>query len=62
MYLYMKVTKDKYELPIAVADTPRELSKMVGIKAQSISRYICLGLEGYKKVYIGERDALDTDY
>lgn len=28
--LYMAVTADKYELPIAVADTAKELSQMIG--------------------------------
>lgn len=30
MTLYIKVTQDKFELPIAVADTARELADMVG--------------------------------
>ena len=29
MKLYMKVTKDKYELPLAVADTQEELDKKI---------------------------------
>lgn len=36
MTLYIKVTKDKYELPVAVADTVVELAKMVGTTEQSI--------------------------
>lgn len=36
MTLYMMVTKDELELPLAVADTVTELSKMVGIKENSI--------------------------
>lgn len=34
--LFMMVTSDKYELPLAVADSLAELAKMVGVKAQSI--------------------------
>lgn len=34
--LYMKVTKDEYELPVAVADSIIELSAMLDIKPQSI--------------------------
>lgn len=30
MKLYMYVTFDKYELPLAVADSPRELAEMTG--------------------------------
>ena len=37
----MAVTPDEYELPIAVADTPRELSRMTGIAAAHIRDMIC---------------------
>jgi hypothetical protein len=30
MTLYLKVTKDKYELPVAVADSKAELADMLG--------------------------------
>lgn len=36
MKLYLRVTKDKYELPIAVADSPRELAQMLGVTRASI--------------------------
>lgn len=36
MKLYLKVTKDKYELPVAVADSPRELAKMIGVSRDTI--------------------------
>ena len=36
MKLYLRVTKDKYELPVAVADSPRELAKMCGVSRASI--------------------------
>lgn len=29
--LYMEVTMDKYSIPLAVADTPRELAKLRGV-------------------------------
>ncbi len=32
MTLWMKVTRDKFELPLAVADTKEELAKMLGLK------------------------------
>ena len=38
--LYLAVTKDKYELPIAVAGTIRELAEMVGIKEGSLKTLI----------------------
>lgn len=31
MKYYMKVTNDKYELPIAVAESPGELAQMLGV-------------------------------
>ena len=37
MTLYLKVTRDKYELPVAVADTPSELAKMVGVDRSSVT-------------------------
>lgn len=32
----MKVTKDEYELPLAIADSIPELAEMLGVKTQSI--------------------------
>lgn len=34
--VYMAVSRDKYKLPIAIADTCGELSKMVGVKKETI--------------------------
>lgn len=34
--VYIKVTKDKYELPIAVADSPMELAKICGTTSNAI--------------------------
>lgn len=50
MKVYMKVTGDKYELPIAIADSPKELAEMVGVKANSISSQITRAEKGYLKV------------
>ena len=36
MTVYMAVTADKFELPVAVADTAEELAQMLGVKAQSV--------------------------
>lgn len=35
--LFLEVSKDKYELPLAVADSQAELSRMVGVDVSSIS-------------------------
>lgn len=58
-YLYMKVTRDEFELPVAVADSVAELAKMLGIKpntvSRSLSRQKCHGRKScYRKVEIIE--------
>ena len=58
MIVYMQVTKDEYELPLAIADSVPKLAEMVGVKAKSIydsmSRAKTLGFRTqYKKVDIG---------
>lgn len=35
-YIYMKVSDDEYELPIAVADTVPKLAKLLGVKSNTI--------------------------
>lgn len=34
--LYMKVTRDEYELPMAVATSPEELARILDVKKKSI--------------------------
>ena len=36
MVVYMQVTKDDYELPVAVADSITELAEILGCKASRI--------------------------
>lgn len=36
MALYMAVTPDKYELPVAIGDSPTELAEMIGVSAKWI--------------------------
>lgn len=47
MILYIRISKDKYELPIAVAETVQELANMCGVTRNTIytmmSRYGALG-------------------
>ena len=38
MYIWMMVTRDKYELPLAIADTARELAEMTGLHETSIMK------------------------
>ena len=51
-YLYVATTKDKYELPIAVADSVGELAEMLNMKATTISIYLSLGRPGFYKVEV----------
>lgn len=36
MKLYMEVTSDKYELPVAVAESPKELAEMTNVNSSAI--------------------------
>ena len=60
MIVYMKVTRDKYELPVAIADTVGELAKMTGASKETIFSNISHQKRGsirkgsFKKVDIGE--------
>lgn len=38
MKLYLKVTTDKYELPLVVADSQSELARMLGIQPNAIHK------------------------
>jgi len=49
MKLYLKVTRDKYELPVAVADTQAELARMCGVSPSSIASALCLMRQGVYK-------------
>jgi ribosomal protein L7Ae-like RNA K-turn-binding protein len=49
----MEVTKDKYELPVAVADSAKELGALIGLDAATIYSvmYHCK-IKGFKCKYI----------
>lgn len=56
MTLYMKTTYDEYELPIAVADTPRELAEMIGTSAGVVSSSISHGRSTFHKIVIEDSE------
>ena len=59
MTLYLRVTNDEYELPMAVADSPSELAIMLGLKRQtlwSIFSRVSKGEYRYKIYQIVEID------
>ena len=58
-YLYIATTKDKYELPIAVADSTKELAEMLGLDHKTVSMYMCESnkhRKGFYKVDITDLD------
>ena len=46
MFLWLMITTDKYELPLIVADSPRELAKLAGVSYQNIKTSIYLKNKG----------------
>lgn len=40
-YIWMKVTNDEYELPLAVADSSFELSKILGLSRNAVNEIVC---------------------
>ena len=52
-YIFMLVTKDKYELPLAVADTRKELGKILGVSPVTIANSIVRSRkDGHKSKYV----------
>lgn len=48
--LYMRVTQDKYELPIAVASTQKELAEMLGVHPRTITYGLATKTTGIMKI------------
>ena len=49
-FLYLAVTNDKYELPIAVADSASELAKILGIERQTVFVNLCRPAKNKSKI------------
>lgn len=48
-FVWMEVTRDRYELPVRIADTSEELADMCGVKADSIRSIVSRSKKlGYK--------------
>ena len=45
-YLWMLVTADEYELPLAVADSARALAEMVGSTKHNVESFVSKGCNG----------------
>lgn len=66
MTVYMAVTEDKYELPVAIADSPSELGELCGCKGQLISSCISHARKRgsrsrFVKVELSEEECETTD-
>lgn len=49
MVLYMAVSQDQYELPIAVADSEREIERMLNLGKGTVATHISLFQSGKLK-------------
>jgi len=61
MVVYIEVTKDKYELPVVVADSVNELARLCDTSVNNIYSRISHEEAGrykskYKKVYIDDEE------
>jgi hypothetical protein len=56
MKLYMKVTKDEYELPLIVEDSPTRLAERLGLKVNSVTSMISKKRNGYVKVEVEDEE------
>ncbi len=54
MTIYMWISKDKYELPLAVADTAQELADIVGTTKNTVLSSISRGYRTYVRVTVEE--------
>lgn len=54
--IYMKTTLDKFELPIAVADTIKELAAITGNSYGTIATSISKNRKGFYKILIEEKE------
>ena len=56
MKLYLAVTRDKYRLPVAVADSLDELARMTGAKKYTIASAISRGYGIYERVEVEDEE------
>lgn len=48
-YLWMMVSSDKYELPLAVTDTAAQLGRIVGVREATICKMAAMAARGELK-------------
>jgi hypothetical protein len=56
MKLYMKVTTDKYELPLIVEDSPTRLAERRGLKVHSVTSMVSKNRSGFVKVEVEDEN------
>lgn len=56
MKLYIKTTTDKYELPIAVEDSPTKLADKLGLDKHSVACMCSKRRSGYYRIEIDETE------
>lgn len=61
MTIYMKTTTDKYEFPVAVADSVKELAHMLGNTPASVASCISRNSCGYHRIEVPEDMWTDND-
>lgn len=52
MKLYMRTTMDEYELPVAVAESARELARMIGTSEDAVFSSISQKHRGWYKIEV----------
>ena len=62
MVVWMKVTKDKYELPVAVADSANELARILNTTANNVNSSLSKGYGTYVKVVIDDEESERTGF
>lgn len=55
--LYMIVTRDKYELPLIVEDSPTALAERIGMNPKTLKSSISKGYKGYCRVEVDLEEA-----
>ena len=61
MTLFLMVTDDEYELPLAVADSAAELARITGKRENTIYSAICHAKKGDRKSIYHKIEIMDED-
>lgn len=60
-YVWTYTTDDKYELPLVVADSAKELGEMLNLDGNAVRSALCHAVKRgtncrYHKIYVGDLD------